>query len=169
MYKEHLINNIEKEISICRRLYTKIPATQIGFRPKEGIRSILELLQYLGFIGSCMLSYWLKRDDSDFQTFFDKKNAVAKAMSHEQFLRIMDEQMATIKDLFTQINEDDLFNKEITYPWGGKAPLGEAIIATSIKWLSAYKLQLFLFIKLSEDIKLTTADAWVLTDYPYKT
>ena len=164
MYKQHLFNNIEKEINICRRLYTRIPPDQMDFRPKEGIRSILEILQYLGFIGSYMLSYWLKKDDTDFNTFFGTKSIAAKAMPHEQFLTVMDEQMALIKDLFNQISEEDLFRKEITYPWGGKAPLGEGIIATSIKWLSAYKLQMFLFIKLSDDQKLTTADAWVLTE-----
>ena len=166
MYKQHLLNNIQKEINICRRLSTKIPPGQMDFRPKEGVRSILEILQYLGFIGSIMLSYWLKKDDTDFNTFFGTKTIAAKAMPHEQFLTVMDEQMITIKELFNQISEEDLFQKEITYPWGGKAPLGEGIIATSIKWLSAYKLQLFLFIKLSDDQKLTTADAWVLTELP---
>ena len=164
MYKQHLLNNIEKEINICRRLYTKIPPGQMNFRPKEGVRSILELLQYLGVVGSAMLSYWLKKDDIDFNTFFDTKVITSKAMPHEQFLTVMNEQMATIKDLFNQIGEEDLLNREIAYPWGGNAPMGEAIIATSIKWLSAYKLQLFLFIKLSDDQKLTTADAWVLTE-----
>jgi hypothetical protein len=58
-----------------------------------------------------------------------------------------------------------LFQKGVVYPWTGiKAPLGEAIIATSVKWLSAYKLQLFLFIKLCGDQQLTTADAWELTE-----
>jgi len=164
MYKQHLLNNIEKEINICRRLYTRIQPVQMDFRPKEGIRSILELLQYLGIIGSCMLSYWLKKEDADFNTFFGTKTIAAKAMPHEQFLIVMDGQMATIKGLFNQISEEDLLHKEITYPWGGKAPLGEGIIATSIKWLAAYKLQLFLFIKLSGEQKLTTADAWVLTE-----
>ena len=76
----------------------------------------------------------------------------------------MNQQLADIKDLFNQISEEDLFHKEIIYTWGGKAPTGEGIIGTIIKWLSAYKLQLFLFIKLSDDQKLTTADAWVLTE-----
>ena len=136
----------------------------MNFRPKEGVRSILELLQYLGVVGSAMLSYWLKKDDIDFNTFFDTKVITSKAMPHEQFLTVMNEQMATIKDLFNQIGEEDLLNREIAYPWGGNAPMGEAIIATSIKWLTAYKLQLFLFIKLSDDQKLATADAWVLTE-----
>ena len=85
-------------------------------------------------------------------------------MPHERFPAAMDEQMATIRDLFDQISEDDLINKEVVYPWGGKAPMGEAIIATSIKFLTGYKLQLFLFIKLCDDQKLTTPDAWFLTD-----
>lgn len=86
-------------------------------------------------------------------------------MPHEQFLTVMDEQLVIIKDLFNQISEEDLSQTEITYPWSGaKAALGEGIIATSVKWLAAYKLQLFLFIKLCDDQKLSTADAWVLTE-----
>ena len=164
MYKQHLLNNIEKEINICRRLYTKIPRGQMNFRPKEGLRSILELLQYLGIIGSVMPGYWLKKDDTDFNTFFGTLDKAAKTMPHEQFPTAMEEQMATIRDLFNQISEDDLMSKELVYPWGGKAPMGEAIMATSIKFLTGYKLQLFLFIKLCDDQKLATADAWFIDD-----
>lgn len=165
MYKQHLLNNIEKEINICRRLYTKIPYGKKDFRPKEGIRSIMELLQYLGIIGKIMPAYWLKKDDTDFTAFFNAMEQPTKAMRFEQFLTVMDEQMATIRELFDQISEEDLINKEVAYPWGGKAPLGEALIATSIKFLSGYKLQLFLFIKLCDDQKLATPDAWFLTDH----
>jgi hypothetical protein len=164
MYKQHLLNNIEKEINICRRLYTKIPPAQMNFRPKEGLRSILELLQYLTLIGSIMPGYWLKKDDRDFNTFFDSVDKASKTIPHEQFLAAMDEQTTVIRKLFNQISEDDLANKEVEYPWGGKAPMGEAIITTSIKFLTGYKLQLFLFIKLCDDQKLTTPDAWFLTD-----
>ena len=165
MYKQHLLNSIEKEINICRRLYTKIPPDQMNFRPKEGIRSTLELLQYLGCIGSVMLTYWLQKEETDFRAFYGSIMELSKTMPHEQFLTAMDEQLVSIQDLFAQISDDDLFQKEITYPWSGsKDSLGEGIIATSVKWLAAYKLQLFLFIKLSGDQKLSTADAWVLTD-----
>lgn len=164
MYKQHLLNNILKEINICRRLSTKIPANQFNFRPKEGVRSMMELLQYLGVAGSVMPGYWLKKDDTDFNTYFGSASAKVKTMSADQFLPIMDEQISMVKALFDQISEDDLVNMEVAYPWGGKAALGEAIMSTSVKWLSAYKLQLFLFIKLCDDQKLTTADAWVLTE-----
>ena len=164
MYKQHLLNNIQKEINICRRLYTKIPPAKLNFRPKEGLRSILELLRYLTIVGSAMPAFWLKKDDTDFDTFFDKIDKASRSMPHERFPTAMDEQMATIRDLFNQISEDDLINKEVIYPWGGTASWGEAIIATSIKFLTGYKLQLFLFIRLCDDQKLGTADAWFIDD-----
>lgn len=164
MYKQHLLNNIEKEINICCRLYTKIPPGKMGFRPKEGLRSILELLQYLSIVGSAMPAYWLKKDDTDFNTFFGAMETVSKTIPHEQFLTKMDGQMQIIRNLFNQISEDDLMNKEVDYPWGGKAPIGEAIITSSIKFLTGYKLQLFLFIKLCDDQKLVTPEAWFVSD-----
>lgn len=164
MYKQHLINSIEKEINICRRLYTRILPDQINFRPKEGVRSTLELLQYLSVIIEAMPKYWLEKHDMDFNTFYASTMNAGKEIPHEEFLNAMEKQMDRIKDLFNQINEEDLFQKEIEYPWGGKAALGEAIIATSIKWAAAYKLQLFLFIKLSQDTSLSTGDAWMLTE-----
>ena len=164
MYKHHLLSNIEKEINICRRLYTKINPDLMDFRPKEGIRSILELLRYLTIVGSALPIHWLRKPDPDFFAFFAVIEKESKTMPAERFLTAMDQQMATIRELLNKVPEDDFLNKEVEYPWGGKAPLGEAIIATSVKFLTGYKLQLFLFIKLSEDQKLTTPDAWFISD-----
>lgn len=166
MYKQHLLNNIEKEMNICRRLYTKISPEQMDYKPGEGVRTITELLHYLGNIGTLMPIYWLQESDADFGAFSGAKAAASKTMVPDQFLTVMDEQITIIKNLFAQLSEDDLLKKEVTYPWSGvKAPLGEAIIATSIKWLAAYKLQLFLFIKLCGNKQISTLDAWMLTDF----
>jgi hypothetical protein len=164
MYKQHLLNNIEKEINICRRLYTKIPEGQVDFRPKEGMRSIAELLRYLTIVGKAMPVYWLNNEEPDFGAFFSIMDTASKAMMPEQFPAAMDEQMATIRELFNDISEVDLLNRIVVYPWGGEAPLGEAITATSIKFLTGYKLQLFLFLRLCDDQKLTTPDAWFVSD-----
>lgn len=166
MYKQHLLSSIEKEISICKRLYTKIPKDQMPFRPKEGMRSMLELIQYLTIIGAVMPGYWMQDEEMHFGTFFGKQVEAAKEISEDIFHTAMDKQMNEINNIFSKITEDDLHQKEITYPWGAKGPLGEGIINTSIKFLSAYKLQLFMYIKLCTDQQLGTADAWVLTEFP---
>lgn len=164
MYKQHLLDNLEKEMKICRRLYTKIPAGQLDFRPAEGVRSITELLQYLTIIGITMPVYWLQNKDTDFESFFASKVIASQKLQPENFLAAMDEQIGTLHQLFDQIDEQDLYKKEVKYPWNGTAPLGAAITDTSIKWLSAYKLQLFYLIKLSGNHQLATADAWMRTE-----
>jgi hypothetical protein len=164
MYKQHLLDCIEKEINICKRLYTKIPKDQMQFRPKEGMRSILELLQYLSIIGVAPIEYWIQQQEQAFGVYFGKKTEESKELTGDMFLNAMDKQTNEIKQLFKKISEEDLYQKEISYPWGAKGPLGEGIINTTIKFLAAYKLQLFISIKLCTDLPLSTADAWVLTD-----
>ena len=164
MYKDHLRNAIVDEMKICMRLYTKIPPGKMDYRPKEGMRSIHELLQYIGLVGTALPIYWIKETDTDFFAEFDKKAALSKQMSHEQFIPVMRKQIEKIEELFGLVTDDDLLNKEVTYPWGGKAAFGEAIIASSIKFLSGYKLQLFLYTRMCTDLKLGTADAWFITE-----
>ena len=166
MYHQQLLENIEQEIKICKRLYTKIPPDKIDYRPKEGVRSILELLQYLSFIGAALPTFWLKKDGTDFHLFFEGEKEAVKDMPPSHFLSAMDRQTEKVRKLFDHITDEELLHKRVAYPWGGTAPLGQAIIEASIKLMAAYKLQLFLFIKLSTEQNLTTADAWVLTDMP---
>jgi hypothetical protein len=163
MYKQHLLSSIEKEINVCKRLYTKVPKDQMQFRPKEGMRSMLELLQYLAMIGSVPLAFWLQ-NDMPFGAYFGQRAEASKQVSEDEFLAAMDKQINEVNELFSNISENDLFEKEVAYPWGAKASLGEGIINTSIKFLTAYKLQLFTYIKLCTDQQLGTADAWVLTE-----
>lgn len=164
MFKQFLLNSIIKEMKIVKRLSTKIPADQIDFRPKEGIRSTLELLQYISYSATGMLQYWYRKDDSDFRTFYAGLTAHSKTITPENFIAEMDRQMELVTKLFENITEEDLLTKEVDYPWGEKAPLGQAILETCIKWITGYKMQLFLKLKLSTDEKLTTPDLWRKTE-----
>jgi hypothetical protein len=163
MFKQFLLKAIIKEMKLCRRLYTKIPPEKLNFRPKENTRSILEILQYLSFIGTSMLKYWSQESETDLWKFFGGLATAAGNLPADQFLPAMNEQIKTVNDLFNQINEEDLYQKQVMCPWG-VTPLGEAIVETEIKWLAAYKLQLFFYIKLCTDQPLGTPDAWVRTE-----
>ncbi len=164
MYKQILLNSIIKEMKIVRRLSTKIPADQIDYRPKEGIRSTLELLQYISYSATGMLQYWYRKDDSEFRPFYALLTAHSKTVTHENFIAEMDSQIELVTKIFNEITEEDLFKKEVDYPWGEKALLGEAILETCVKWITGYKMQLFLKIKLSSEEKLTTPDLWRKTE-----
>ena len=163
MFKQFLLNSIIKEIKICQRLFTKIPMENMDFRPKETTRSMLEILQYLSFIGTCMLKYWAQEDETNFGKYFKNLSVAARNLSPDEFLSTMDDQIKTVNNLFAQISETDLYDKQVMCPWSVMA-LGEAILETEIKWLAAYKLQLFFYLKLSTDQSLGTPDAWVSTE-----
>src|SRR5215207_2250519 len=111
MYKQHLANMIVNEMKICKRLYTKILEDKMGFRPKDDMRSIHELLQYLCIVGTALPSYWLNESGSDFFASFNQRAALLKQMPHDQFLQAMDGQIELTSKLFDQVNEDDLLNK----------------------------------------------------------
>ena len=163
MFKQFLLNSITKEMKICKRLFTKIPMENMDFRPKETTRSMLEILQYLSFIGTCMLKYWAQEDEPNFGKFFKNLSLASGNLKPDEFLTAMDDQIKTVNNLFIQISETDLYDKQVMCPWGEMA-LGEAILETEIKWLAAYKLQLFFYLKLCSDQSLGTPDAWVLTE-----
>ncbi len=164
MYKQILLNSIVKEMKIVRRLSTKIPADKIDFRPKEGIRSTLELLQYLSYTGTGMLQYWYRKNESEFRPFYAMLTAHSKTITHENFIAEMDSQIELVTKIFNEITEEDLLTKIVDYPGGEKALLAEGIIEMCIKWITGYKMQLFLKIKLSSDEKLTTPDLWRKTE-----
>ena len=48
--KENLIASVENEFRIIKHLAEKIPADTEGYKPTEGQRTTLELLQYLSTI-----------------------------------------------------------------------------------------------------------------------
>jgi hypothetical protein len=164
MQKQVLLNSIVKEMKIVRRLSTKIPPNQSDFRPKDNVRSTTELLQYLSNCGTGMIRYWYRKDDSDFKTFYVALSEAGKTITPQNFAAHMDSQIELVNKLFEEITEDDLLNKQVDYPWGEKAPLGEAILETCIKWITGYKMQLFLKLKLSSDEKLGTPDLWRKTE-----
>jgi len=165
MFKSFLENSITHDLKVIRRLITKIPADSLDFRPKEGIRSTLELLQYLSYSGTGNLKYWYRTDESDFRTFFTVLVENAKKLNTlDDFAKAFDEQIAQVPALFAAISDEDLTNKIVDYPWGATAPLAEAIINSSLKYLTAYKTQLFLNLKLTSEEKLTTPDLWRKTE-----
>ncbi len=166
MFKEYLLNSITQEMKLIRRLASKVPADKMNYKATNDTRSIGELLQYLSFSGTGFLRFWYRTDESDLKTFFGALRAEAALltpMTPELFVQAMDKQIAEVTQIFEGIAESDLHNKQVTYPWGDTAPLGAAIIETSVKWLSAYKLQLFTLIKQGTGQKLNTPDAWRLT------
>ena len=161
--KEILRDSIIKELRLIKRLSTKVPIGQEQFRLKENMRSIIELLQYLSGCGTGMLRFWYS-DETEPRPFLVKLRDSQPIVTLENAETIFENEIALVNELFDKITDEDLAFKEVVYPWGAKDLLGVAILETSIKWLTGYKMQLFLAIKMVSDEALSTPDLWRKTE-----
>ncbi len=57
--KDSLLKSSLNELSICQHLATKVDASQADWRPRENMRSNIELMQYLCYIGGTMTSHFI--------------------------------------------------------------------------------------------------------------
>ena len=161
--KEILRNSIIKELKLIKRLATKVPAGTEDYRPKENMRSIIELLQYLSGCGTGMLRFW-NSNETEARPYLMKLREAAPKVTLENSAEIFDNEIARVNELFDTITEEEIATKEVMYPWGATDTLGIAIIETSIKWLTGYKMQLFLAIKVVSEEEISTPDLWRKTE-----
>ena len=154
--KAQLQQSLLHECDVCLHLYSKLDASSWDYRFTPRQRSTLELLQYLSFCGiggiRCMAeSNW---------KLFGELAAAAKAIPVEEFPDRMRGQKAAIEAFFDSVTEAELASREVKLPGGAVQPLGLAIINAPLKWLAAYKLQLFLHAKATSAPEIGTANAW---------
>ena len=158
MYKDHLLQNIEREILLLKRLAALIEEKDLEFRLADKTRNTIELMRYLSSVGSVMLRWFVKNDFNKEE--WEKIAAHRSTLTIENFPSRIDEQWEAIKAYMAEISEEDLMNKEVELPWKEKMPLGSAIINAPIKWMATYRMQLFLYLKMNGRPQLGTPEAW---------
>jgi hypothetical protein len=162
-HKQNLLNVIEKEIELIKTLSSKVTKEILDYAPQEGMRTTLEVMQYLTWCGSSTITYFLLDDPSKAKENYTQFMEDAKSVTYENFKERMDAELYIIKECFEKISEEDLITKEVMLPWKEPMPLGQAIIETTVKWLTGYKMQLYLYMK-QNGFKLGTGDCWIYTE-----
>jgi hypothetical protein len=92
-------------------------------------------------------------------------SAKVKDMPAEDFPAAMDRQEGEIAAFFASVSEQTLETQKAPLPGVDPLPLGEAILGGPFKWLAAYKLQLFLYAKVTGATQIGTANAWAGIDW----
>ncbi|MEO8209125.1 MAG: hypothetical protein ABI840_01080 [bacterium] len=163
-HKEQMLITIEDEFRILKHLHTKIPEGKLEFKPAENMRTIFQLLRYLTWCGLATLKSFIEGDeDSPNFEFYKELSEAAQNFKTENFNEAMDTQLNSIKMLFEKFNDEDLLTKNVMMPFGDKLPLGEAIIKTTIKHMTGYKMQLFLYLKIL-GVEVNTVNCWLGED-----
>lgn len=162
MYKQHLLQNMEREIVLLKQLSKVIEEKDLEFRPHEKLRSVIELMRYLSSIGAVMLRWFIDNDLTPEE--WVKIRAHQKTVTIQNFGARLDEQLAAIKSYMDRISEEDLLTKEVSLPSKEKMILGSAIINAPVKWLAAYRKELFVYLKLNGHTEMSTKEAWTVMD-----
>ncbi len=158
--KEYLQAAMLHDLDLCQHLYTKIGDDVWDWKPKENMRSTTELLQYLAFIGGAGVELYIKGG-------FTPENvkelraagANAKEAKPSDIPGLIEKQKTIITQQFATITDEDLFNRKTLQPWGEEVTLLHALLNNSSKYLTGYRMQLFLYAKLN-GAEIGTSNAW---------
>lgn len=159
--KEQFLKTIQHETRICQHLFGKMPEGGLAYRPTPGQRSMLELLQYLTTTVVTPTKGILRNDWSHIHSDID----TAMQMPVDQFCAEMDRQCEETARLLQDVSDSDLLNKETQTPMG-PFKMGEALALFPLKFIVAYRMQLFLYLKSAGASNLDTYNCWGGIDKP---
>lgn len=159
--KQQLAASMARECDISRHLFAKLRPEALSYRPSPGQRTTMELLGYLAVCGIAGIRCMAERDWKLFGEFKTR----TQNMSADAFPALMDRQKAEIEAFFNSVSEEVLDTQDAPLPGGGTQPLGVAILNGPFKWLTAYKMQLFLYAKATGATEIGTANVWAGIDW----
>jgi hypothetical protein len=159
--KSQIAASMARECDICKHLHEKLTPAAYSFKPSEKQRGTVELLQYVAICGIAAIQSLYQSNWKVFGDYY----ARVKDLKPEDFPAAMDRQKQEIHEFFDGITEHTLETRDALLPVGGTQLLGQAILDLPFKWLPAYKLQLFLYAKMTGSTEIGTVNAWMGMDW----
>ena len=160
--KNNFLESVGLETQICKHLHSKIDDDKLDYKPTEGQRSLLELIQYLTACIDVSTRCLIDNDWSRAGEYLEK----IKDVTIDNFCDRMDRQLAAVTDMVSPLTDSDLTTKETSFPTGATAILGPALVNFPLKFATAYRMQLFLYLKATGRSELNTLNCWFGVDAP---
>lgn len=161
MTRDDLIEALAQETKVIKHLVGKVPADRLDWRPTEGQRSMGELVRYLTHCGEIGLTNAIT-GNWDHAEELGRKSAEVTLDTAAQALDAQQERMAA---QIRAIDESTL-GEETPLPWGQPVRRGRALLEMGLKPMSAYRMQLFLYLKESGSPELNSMNCWIGIDAP---
>jgi len=164
--KDELLNALSQEIRILLHLADKVDPAKLDYRPTAKQRSTLELLQYLTILGPIHFrAVFRNRFDMDeWSNALRSGVAAAKLLTLAEARDAIGKQIILFAELLRPASEADL-RAEIEM-FGHKASRGSFLVSLVLCHLTAYRMQLFLYLKGSGREELSTLNLWAGMDPP---
>jgi hypothetical protein len=162
--KQEILSSIRDEINITKHLASKLKKKHLKYKPNEKQRSMLELLQYLSYCGHVATSFVINGNWDE----YEKLSAKANKVNLSNFASSMDLQMKNIEKLLKKFNDKSLGKRKSKTPWGAPQNAGLGLANTTLKFLSCYRMQLFLYMKAVGFSELNYSNCWIGVDQKKK-
>lgn len=159
--KEQYIKSFVKELEIIKHLAEKVTTEMLEYRPTPGQRSTMELMQYLGHISGTSILSFIDPEKNNYMELAKAKDLI----TFENFSSKIDEQIEIVKREVNALTEEQL-DKEVAL-FGMNEKLSMHLLS-ALKWITAYKMQLFLYIKANGVSHISTSNVWGGIDTPPK-
>lgn len=157
--KDQIWSSFTKEFRILKHLVEKLPEGGEHHKPTEKQRTTLELMHYIAGFGGGIFSV-IKAGDG--MAFVDYANTV-KEVAVDNFAAAIDKQEVDMKEMFDSFTPE--FLAEEFSAWGQTQTRGMFLLE-GLKMLTAYKMQLFLYVKAAGNHAIGTSNVWAGMDMP---
>jgi hypothetical protein len=148
--KESLLNSCLHDLTICQHIHTKFEPKNANWRPRENMRSTLELMQYLSYIGKALTRHFVNPPEDRAQArdgYIAASKWSGEAVTFANFTEMIEREKEEIRQLLSALTDADL--QRITYhPFSqAESTLFDALLTVG-KYVCAYRHQLFLYAKM---------------------
>jgi hypothetical protein len=155
--KDQYIQPISHELEVIRHLAVKLKESDLDYKPTAGQRTVLELLQYMSYI----FDVGVETIQSGNMELFKPRSEEAKSLRLADFDAKIADQIIAIHKTISGMTEQD-FAEDIDM-WGVQTRAMH-LLNGPLKWATAYKMQLFLYMKALGYHHLNTMNVWAGMD-----
>ena len=156
--KQQLAASFRTETDLIKHLGTKITGERLEWKPTPGQRSLDDLMRYVTVMAE-IPAYFAAHGEWGPH---DEYNERGLSVTLDNFAERMDEQC----DRVTAWMLESDFEKQTTTPWGSPTTTAEFWLNMVGKCFTAYRMQLFLYLKQSGRSELGSANLWIGVDQP---
>ena len=164
--KDELIVSLQNEVRIFLHLAVKVDKSKLDYRPTPQQRSVLELFQYMAIMAPTQIVSIKSGDFSKpaMMAAWGPAEAASKKMTFEQAVEAIARQSSGFVTLFSEWTDAD-FRSEVEL-FGTKFTRGRMIVEMVLSGFSAYRMQLFCYLKFMGREELNTMNLWMGMDAP---
>lgn len=162
--KDELISALRGEVKIIVHLLSKVEPAHLDYRPTPGQRSLIELVRYLAIMAPLHLRGALAAsfDMDAWRADWSQHQAAASSMGLEEATAAIAAQADLAPALIGEASEEWLSAEFDMF--GMRSSRRAKIVSLVLCHYSAYRMQLFLYLKSAGRPELNTLNLWVGRD-----